>query len=207
MARTLARAAVLLLAVIVVVALTGWGVLAIYFFGESQTGPLQTLLAGVFGLAGIATILGMLRPRWRGRFLGAFLALFAVLLLSWNAIEPSNDRDWQPEVAVLPYATIDGDRVTVHNIRNFDYRSETDFTPAYYDKTFDLRKLEGVDLVATYWMGPAIAHIFLSFELRGRRSSRHLHRDAQGARRGLFDRARILPAVRTLLCGGRRARS
>ena len=29
--------------------------------------------------------------------------------------------------------------MTVHNIRNFDYRTETDFTPAYYDRTFDLR--------------------------------------------------------------------
>ena len=66
-------------------------------------------------------------------------------------------------LAVLPYATLDGDLVTVHNIRNFDYRSETDFTPAYYDKTFDLNKLQAVDLVAVYWMGPDIAHIFVSF--------------------------------------------
>ena len=166
MARTLARVAVLVLAVTVVVALTGWGVAAIYF-GDSHTGSLQTLLAGAFGLTGIVTILGMRRPLWRGRILGAFLALFAVLLLSWSAMEPSNDRDWQPEVAVLSYATIDGDRVTVHNIRNFDYRSETDFTPAYYDKTFDLRKLDGVDVIASYWMGPAIAHIFLSFSFEG----------------------------------------
>jgi hypothetical protein len=55
----------------------------------------------------------------------------------------------------------------MHNIRNFDYRSETDYTPAYYDKRFDLRKLEGVDLVAVYWMGPAIAHIFVSFAFAG----------------------------------------
>jgi len=49
----------------------------------------------------------------------------------WSAIEPLNHRDWQPENAVLTYA-IDDDRITLHNIRNFDYRSETDFTPAYY---------------------------------------------------------------------------
>jgi hypothetical protein len=55
----------------------------------------------------------------------------------------------------------------VHNIRNFDYRSETDYTPAYYDKQFDLSKLEGVDLIASYWMGPAIAHTFLSFAFEG----------------------------------------
>jgi len=166
MARTLARAALLVLIGIVVLALTGWGVAAIYL-GDSHTGPVQRLLAAAFGLTGIATVLGMWHVRWRGRILGAFLALFAVLLLSWSAMEPSNDRDWQPEVAVLSYATIDGDRVTVHNIRNFDYRSETDFTPAYYDKTFDLRKLDGVDVIASYWMGPAIAHIFLSFSFEG----------------------------------------
>ena len=68
---------------------------------------------------------------------------------------------------MLPYATIDGDRVTVHNIRNFDYRTETDFTPAYYDRTFDLQALDRVDLVAAYWIGPAIAHLFLAFGFGG----------------------------------------
>jgi hypothetical protein len=58
--------------------------------------------------------------------------------------------------------------VTVHNIRNFQYRTETDFTPAYYDKTFDLRELDSVDLIAVYWMGPDIAHIMLSFGFAGR---------------------------------------
>jgi hypothetical protein len=166
MARTLARVVLLALMAIVVVALTGWGMAAIYL-GDSHTDRLQTVLAGMFGLAGIATIVAMWRPRWRGRVLAAFLALFAVLLWSWRAMEPSNDRYWQQDVAVLSHATIDGDLVTVHNIRNFAYRSETEFTPAYYDKTFDLRKLEGVDVIASYWMGPAIAHIFLSFSFEG----------------------------------------
>jgi hypothetical protein len=50
-----------------------------------------------------------------------------LVLVAWNSPKPSNDRDWQTEVAVLPHATINGDLVTVHNIRNFDYRTETDF--------------------------------------------------------------------------------
>ena len=95
------------------------------------------------------------------------LPVFAVALVAigvwWSSIRPSNERDWQPEVARLAYATIDGDLVTVHNIRNFDYRTETDFTPAYYDRTYDLKKLDSGDLIAVYWMGPAIAHLFLSF--------------------------------------------
>ncbi len=78
-------------------------------------------------------------------------------------IPPSNDRVWLPENERMSWADIDGDRVTVHDIRNFDYRSETDFTPAYYDKTFYVSRLRSVDVIAVYWMGPAIAHVFLSF--------------------------------------------
>ena len=47
------------------------------------------------------------------------------------------------------------------------YRSETDYTPAYYDKTFDLQELRSVDLVTSYWTGPAIAHVFVSFGFTG----------------------------------------
>lgn len=96
----------------------------------------------------------------------AFVMGVAALLAWWQGVEPSNDRRWQPEVAVLPSATFDGELVTVHNIRNFDYRTETDFTPAYYDRTYDLRELESVDLLAVYWMGPDIAHTMLSFGFR-----------------------------------------
>ena len=99
-----------------------------------------------------------MRP-WRRRALATYLVVFIGLVAWWSTIAPSNDRDWKTEVAVLPYATIDGDLVTVHNIRNFDYRSETDFTPRYYDKTFDLRKLDSVDLIASYWVGPNRAHL------------------------------------------------
>ncbi len=95
--------------------------------------------------------------------IGAFLIVCAALLARWLSLEPSNERDWREDAAVLAYATIDGDRVTVHNIRNFDYRSETDYTAAYYDRTFDLGELESVDIVASYWMGPAIAHVIVSF--------------------------------------------
>ncbi|MGH8120731.1 MAG: DUF4105 domain-containing protein, partial [Gammaproteobacteria bacterium] len=146
------------------VLVTGWGVLALYYAGPAGW---NLPLAAGYGLCGLVALLGLAMPRWRFRVAGGFLVVFAVLITWWNTIEPTNDRDWQTEDAVLAYATENGDLVTVHNIRNFDYRSETDFTPAYYDKTFDMRKLESVDLVAVYWMGPAIAHTFLSFGFKG----------------------------------------
>ncbi len=124
-------------------------------------------LAALFGLIALAALIGLFSQRWRGRALGAFLAALIAFAVGWSRIQPSNDRHFRAEEAVLPYADIEGDLVTVHNIRNFQYRTETDFTPAYYDKTFDLRKLDSVDLVSVYWMGPDIAHIFLSFGFSG----------------------------------------
>ena len=90
-----------------------------------------------------------------------------LLLAWWISIAPSNERDWQTDVAVLPYATRDGDLVTLHNVRNFDYRTEQDFVPRYDERTFDLRKLDAVDLIAVYWAGEAIAHIMVSFGFGG----------------------------------------
>jgi hypothetical protein len=121
------------------------------------------MLAWAFALLGLVTVIALAFHRARRPVAVSFAIALALVLVVWTAAAPSNNRDWQPEVAVLPYATIDGDLVTVHNIRNFDYRTETDFTPAYYDRTFDLHRLDRVDLVAVYWMGPAIAHLFVSF--------------------------------------------
>ena len=145
---------------VLVAGVTLWGALALYY---AEPDGLHTTLALGYGLCGLATLIGLAMSRWRRRAVVCFAIVVAALLGWWSTIEPSNDRNWKPEVAVMPYATVDDDLVTVHNIRNFDYRTETEFTPAYYDKTFDLRKLESVDLIASYWMGPHIAHVFLSF--------------------------------------------
>ncbi|HEY6512894.1 MAG TPA: DUF4105 domain-containing protein [Burkholderiaceae bacterium] len=149
-----------------VIAAGAWSVAALLIAGP-RSDAVRQALAAVAGAVALATLIALALPRWRRRVLGAGLVLFAAVLLWWSSLEPSNDRDWVAENARLAYASIDGDAVTVHNVRNFAYRSETDFTPAYYDKRFDLKRLEGVDLVASYWMGPAIAHIFLSFAFAG----------------------------------------
>jgi hypothetical protein len=160
-----ALAGILCLALLLL-AIAVWGALAIYY-SDLASSVLRTGLAASFAVCALVALIGLAFRRWRWRALTAFLVVFAGLLAWWSTIQPSNDRDWQPDVAVLPWATIDGDLVTVHNIRNFSYRSETEFTPAYYDKTFKLHELESVDLIASYWMGPAIAHTFLSFGFRG----------------------------------------
>ena len=162
----IARIIVNLFLLCVLIGATVWSVLAIYF-GDSSTGAGQTLLALGFGLVGLVSAAGLFARRFRWRSLAGFSILFAVVLLWWFNIEPSNDRRWQVDSEHLAYATIDGDRVTVHNVRNFDYRSEADFTPAYDTRTYDLAKLDSVDLYLVYWMGPAIAHTIVSFGFAG----------------------------------------
>jgi hypothetical protein len=148
------------------VALAGaavWSIMAVYY-SNLPSRRLQGFAAAVYALA-LFLILVRVRPRWLARtiLLGA-----CVLVAIWFVlIPPSNNRDWQPDVAVLPYAEIDGDRVMLHNVRNCDYHSETDYTVQHYDQTYDLSKLQSVDLYVVHWGSPLIAHTMLSFGFEG----------------------------------------
>jgi Domain of unknown function (DUF4105) len=85
-----------------------------------------------------------------------------------KVVAPSNFRDWTPEQAVLPYAEINGNQVTVHNIRNCQYFADDTFMVDYYDKTFDLATIRGVDFLMVPFVGmPSLAHTMLSFQLDG----------------------------------------
>jgi hypothetical protein len=142
----------------------GWGALAIFFSDLSRSAG--SVLAVLYALGQLA-ILFFLRPRTLS--FAVFLVLFAIILAGYLAKKPSNHREWQADVAVLPYADIDGDRVTVHNIRNCDYRTETDYTPRYYDRTFDLSKLDTIDLYLVNWGIKYVSHTMISFGFQGKK--------------------------------------
>jgi Domain of unknown function (DUF4105) len=165
--KRIGRGFIVLLVSIALIGMTGWGALAIYY-SNLPSENVRRILAFAFAIFGAAALVWYFFSTKRTRSLLVFLAAFLLLVVWWSTIPPSQDRDWAPEYARLPYATIKGDLVTIHNIRNFDYRTETDFTPRYYTKTFDLRQLDSVDVIASYWMGDAIAHIFLSFGFAGK---------------------------------------
>jgi len=139
--------------------MTGWAALAIHYSDLPSAG-LRDGLAIAFAAATVIAFAVLPRRR---RTLVGFLVVFAAVVVWWLRIEPSNDRDWQTDVARLAWADVNGERITVHDIRNFDYRTETDYTPRWYDATFDLADLRGADLIAVYWMGDAIAHVMTSF--------------------------------------------
>ncbi len=137
-----------------------WCLGAIYFFGLPGN-ILPLAAASLFGL-GVPLALIVLPNRRRTVY--GVLALCAGIILGWSQIKPSHDRNWATSFAQLPRITTEGDLIRVHNIRNFDYRTPEDFTVRYYDKTFDLNKLETADYVLSYWDGnEAIAHTLVSF--------------------------------------------
>jgi hypothetical protein len=140
-----------------------WCTAAVYF-SNLPAGWCRTLAALLFAL-GTVVVFVRVRPWWLARVI--FLAAAALVIGWFLLIPPSNDRDWQPDLAILPFAEINNDQVTIHNIRNCDYRTETDYTVRYYDKTFDLRKLQSVDFYVVYWGSPMIAHTMLSFGFDG----------------------------------------
>ena len=152
------------LAGIIVTAMTAWGVGVLYY---SPLAPERWRAIAAGAYAAMTALAFVLLPR-RGRTLAGFLIVFAVLVVLFLNIPASNDRDWQTEVSVTPYATVQGDLVRVHGVRNFDYRTETDFTPRWEDRTYDLRTLDSADVIAVYWAGKAVAHVMVSFGFQGK---------------------------------------
>lgn len=96
------------------------------------------------------------------------LLVGATVLVVRFSTQASNERAWNDDQALLPYAELRGDQATIYNIRNFTYASTTSFTPSYYDKTFDVSRLVRVWYIVEPFSGiPGSAHTFLSFEFEG----------------------------------------
>jgi hypothetical protein len=159
MTRFLQRFAIFMATVVAAFAAL-WTAGALYF--DLPASPVVRDAAAILWLLGVVVAWFFIRPRRSARVAAG--VAFLVVIGWWLTISPRQDRDWKPEVAVLPDAVIDGERVTIHKVRNFDYRTETDFTPRYDTRRYDLTQLHGLDLFVNYWGSPLIAHPILSFD-------------------------------------------
>jgi hypothetical protein len=124
--------------------------------------PWRSLLAGA-ALAFALVVVACLVTSRRWLALAAYAAAFVLFLGWWATITPTNDRNWAPDVARTVTATIDGDRLVVSNVRNFTWRSDTDFDQRWEKRNYSLSNVTDVDLIMSYWMGEAIAHTIVSF--------------------------------------------
>jgi hypothetical protein len=138
--------------------LVTWASLAVYYSNLPWAG-LRLALALAFAAFAIWAL--WLSRRRRSKWV--FLALFAGVVGWWLTIAPSHDRPWRPEVAVMPRAFIDGDRVRLTGVRNFDYQTRDEFTERHEEREVQLSHLTGLDFFVSYWSEGLVGHTFVSF--------------------------------------------
>lgn len=144
-----------LCASLLMLCLSLWGGGALWF----QAAPAMAVIWAVFS---IATLVWW----WRRRSARVLLpwALSVVLMMGWwSTIKPSHDRVWADDVARMVTGRVEGSVVTLDQVRNFDWRSDADYTQRWERRSYDLKQLRSVDVAMSYWMGPAIAHTLVSF--------------------------------------------
>lgn len=101
-------------------------------------------------------------PTW-WHALPGYLLLFTVLLLWWSGIKPSHQRDWADDLAQTTTGEVDRHRVRLDNVRNFEWRTTSDYDIRWESREYDLRRLQSVDMITSYWGLPSIAHVLVSF--------------------------------------------
>lgn len=139
-------------------AIISWSSLALYYSNVPWV-SIRIIMAVSLAAFGIWAFWITKKPR--GVML--FFILFIGILIWWSTILPSHDREWRPEVAVMPRAIINGDTVRFTGFRNFEYRSRNDFTPRYEEREVSLSHLIGVDFYISYFMKGPVGHTFVSF--------------------------------------------
>ncbi|HEY2046971.1 MAG TPA: DUF4105 domain-containing protein [Candidatus Udaeobacter sp.] len=134
-----------------------WAVGALYL-DFPKAGPFAAI---VFLIALVAIVIFV-----RGKLLklAIIFGAFAVVVSWWLTLKPGNDRPWQPDVAQTAWADVNGDEITIHDARNCDYRTETDFTCHWETRTVRLSQITGMDVAINYWGSPWIAHPIVSFQ-------------------------------------------
>ena len=144
-----------LLVILAILPPFAWAYGALYYDGPSKW--FAALMAAAVFLAFV-----LVKP-FKLKVL-VFAAWFGVVLGWWLTLKPTNTSDWQPNVSQHAWADINGDVVTLHNVRNCDYRTETDYTPRWETRTVRISQITGVDIAIDYWGSPWMAHPIVSFQ-------------------------------------------
>jgi hypothetical protein len=142
-----------------------WASLALWY-RLPATEDVRGGVAALFGLAALA-VAAALYTRYRLVALLIYVALFAGVVTWWSTIWPTATANWAPDVARQVTGEIDGDRLTLTNVRNFAWTSGEVASEQWETRRYDLGKLKSLDLFMSYWAGPEMAHVIFSFGFEG----------------------------------------
>lgn len=136
-----------------------WSIAALYI--DFRIASLRVPLTLIYILSIIAILIKLKRSRWTAILC---LASCFCVLLWWLTLKPSNEGAWQPDADRTAWTDIHGDQITIHNLRNCDYRTETEYSNCWSDRTLYLSRLRGVDFFLTNWGLSFASHPILSFQ-------------------------------------------
>jgi Domain of unknown function (DUF4105) len=154
-----------LVSALVIAPLSAWSALALWFRLPAPEG-LRAAAAVLFAILGLATIAALFLRRSRIALV-VFAAAFGGLLVWWSTIKPPLDGDWAPDVARQTTGTVVDNILTLSDVRDFDWRTDSDFTERWSKRSYELSKLKTLDLFLAYWAGPEMAHVIMSFGFEG----------------------------------------
>jgi hypothetical protein len=152
------RIAARALASVVLSVFAVWGGLALWF----QLPALRLPAVLAWGVGAVVTLVLWWRKR-DGRVALPWLAAMIALMAWWSTLQPTHNRVWADDVSRMVTGQVQGGVVTLDQVRNFDWRSDTDYTQRWEARRYDLDQLRSVDVAMSYWMGPTIAHTLVSF--------------------------------------------
>ena len=131
--------------------------------------------AAAIVVAGSLIVVRLVFTRAALKAVGAWLVVFLAIVGWWQTLQadgmPRRAGAWAPDVARLPVFTIDGDRVTVDNVRAFRWTGEYQAQEHWARETYSLDAMRTLDVFFSTWGAPGIAHVILSF---GFADGRHL---------------------------------
>jgi hypothetical protein len=150
---------------LVIIITSTWAALALWYrLPLPEVG--RAIAAGVFIVLGTLAVTALF-SRLRFKAILAFAVVFSLVIIWWSTIKPEANAAWAPDVARQVTGRLEGDILTLTDVRDFQWRSNTDFTERWTTRTYDVSTVKTVDLFMSYWAGPKIAHVIFSFGFEG----------------------------------------
>ena len=115
----------------------------------------------------VGTIALLIRFQQRNRIMAVAIGIVLIVFIMWQFVRPQQNRNWEKEQILLPIATVEDDFVLLQNIRDSEYRTETDFDVRHFDTAFRIDEIQSVWFIVQNFVSyKGLAHTFISFEIK-----------------------------------------
>ena len=155
------RALILTVAFLVIAFFLAWGGMAIWFRLDVGLAA-KVLILMAFAVPGLFALFHLFTQK-PNRALLVYLVAISAVFAWWYTVTPPPQADWAEDVSRQVTGTIEGDQLTLSDVREFEWRSNNDFDANWTNRTYDLSQLTGADMFLSYWGAPYMAHFIVSF--------------------------------------------